>query len=250
MKQHDDDLHALAAAYALNALDVHERQAFITHLADCASCRTETDEFEATAARMAAAAAQEPPASLKRQVMAGVDHARQLPPRLTGAGAPATIWTVLRRRAAPLAVAASMAAAVSFAGVAAWQHQEGRESVRRAAQSEQRLDEVSALLAAPDARPVHARAGNGAVTTVVSSKRLNKAAFTAAGLPAPAPGKTYQLWLDHDGTMRPAGLIHRDGTVILDGDTVGASAVGLTLEPAGGSPRPTTAPLLLLRLPA
>lgn len=42
--------------------------------------------------------------------------------------------------------------------------------------------------------------------------------------------------------MRPAGFIGQDGTVLIDGDTAGAGAVGLTLEPAGGSPQPTTTP--------
>ncbi|MFG6294645.1 anti-sigma factor, partial [Streptomyces rochei] len=78
----------------------------------------------------------------------------------------------------------------------------------------------------------------------------NKGVFTAANLPAPGAGKTYQLWLDHDGTMRPAGLVDHDGTVILTGNPADAGAVGLTLEPAGGSPQPTTDPLLLMSLPA
>ncbi|MGW7332784.1 anti-sigma factor domain-containing protein [Streptomyces sp. NPDC054840] len=69
------------------------------------------------------------------------------------------------------------------------------------------------------------------------------------GTDATHPGTTYQLWLDHDGTMGPAGFIHQDGTVLIDGDTADAAALGLTLEPAGGSPRPTTAPLLLMDLP-
>nr|WP_329390445.1 hypothetical protein [Streptomyces sp. NBC_01351] len=36
----------------------------------------------------------------------------------------------------------------------------------------------------------------------------------------------------------------------MQGDPGRARAVGLTLEPAGGSARPTTAPLMLLALPA
>ncbi|MFE6712732.1 anti-sigma factor [Streptomyces sp. NPDC057695] len=58
------------------------------------------------------------------------------------------------------------------------------------------------------------------------------------------------MWLDHNGTTRPAGLIEHDGTVILAGNPADAGAVGVTLEPAGGSARPTTDPLLLMTLPA
>ncbi|MFF8835770.1 anti-sigma factor [Streptomyces sp. NPDC015130] len=118
------------------------------------------------------------------------------------------------------------------------------------AQDPPQLDDVSTVLAAPDARTAHGRATNGALTTVVSSDRQNQAVFTATGLPTPAQGKTYQLWLDQDGTMQPAGFIHSDGTVPLHGDPADATAVGRTLEPTGGSPQPTTTPLLLMALPA
>lgn len=149
----------------------------------------------------------------------------------------------------PWALAASVAAAV-LGGVAVWQTQSGQDLEQQARQAQQQLDAVSAVLAAPDARTVHGKAANGALTTVVSSDQQNQAVFTAANLPAPGVGKTYQLWLDHEGTMRPAGLMQHDGTVILAGNPADAGAVGLTLEPAGGSPEPTTAPLLLMAMPA
>ncbi|MFE5624335.1 anti-sigma factor [Streptomyces virginiae] len=249
MKQHHSDVHTLAAAYALNALEPAERKAFTDHLPQCQACREEVAEFKATAARLADAAAQYPPAAMKHHVMAAVDGVRQLPPRVPDTAPTATIGSALRRRAVPLALAASVVAAASFAGLAAWQNQKSEQYQQRATQAEQRLDDVSTVLAAPDARTAHGRASNGAATTVVASERQNRAVFTASGLPAPAPGKTYQLWLDHDGTMRPAGFIRQDGTVLIDGDTADAGAVGLTLEPAGGSRRPTSAPLLLMALP-
>ncbi|MEE1815855.1 anti-sigma factor [Streptomyces sp. SP18ES09] len=250
MNQHHADLHTLAAAYALDALDPAERDAFVAHLAHCEDCRWDVAEFEATAARLAGAAAQDPPPALKQLTLTAIDGVRQLPPEVPAPGSTPRITRTLRRKAVPLALAASVAAAVAFGGLAAWQYQENQDARQQAAQAEQQLDSVSAVLAAPDARAVHGRATNGAVTTVVSSDRQNRAVFTATGLPAPEPGKTYQLWLDHDGTMRPAGFIHSDGTVALDGDPADASAVGLTLEPVAGSARPTTTPLLLLGLPA
>ncbi|MER6316862.1 anti-sigma factor [Streptomyces sp. NPDC001581] len=249
MKHHATDVHDLAAAYALNALDTDEREEFAAHLPGCETCRQDAADFEATAARLAAAAAQAPPTAMKQWTMATVDSVRQLPPRVP-ATSPVSFRGLLRRKAVPLALAASLAAAASFAGLAAWQNQENRELEQQARQSERRLDDVSTVLAAPDARTVHGRAGNGALTTVVASARQNKAVFTATGLPAPATGTTYQLWLDHDGTMSPAGFIRQDGTVLLDGNTADARAVGLTLEPAGGSPQPTTTPLLLMALRA
>ncbi|MFI5666149.1 anti-sigma factor domain-containing protein [Streptomyces sp. NPDC051704] len=249
MNQHASDAHGLAAPYALDALDPGERAQYAAHLAACEACRQDVADFRATAARLAASVSLAAPVPMKERTLAAVDHVRQLPP-LVPAPAPVPLRGVLRRKALPIALAASLAAAASFAGLAAWQHQEKQQLEQRARQSEQRLDAVSGVLAAPDARTVHGRAGNGALTSVVASDLQNKAVFTASGLPAPPAGKTYQLWLDHDGTMRPAGFIRQDGTVLLDGDTADAAAVGLSLEPAGGSPQPTTAPLLLMALPA
>ncbi|MFJ3174303.1 anti-sigma factor domain-containing protein [Streptomyces roseus] len=249
MTHHASDTHTLAAAYALDALDHDERQAFEDHLRTCEACREETAEFKATSARLAAAVAQQPPAQAKAQVMAAIDAVRQLPPHVPPAAAARARGGWLQRRAVPLALAASIAAA-ALGGVAVWQTHNGQELKQDARQAQQQLDAVSAVLAAPDARTVHGRAANGALTTVVASDRQNKAIFTASNLPAPAAGKTYQLWLSHDGTMRPAGLIDHDGTVVLTGTPAGAAAVGLTLEPAGGSPEPSTNPLLLMTLPA
>ncbi|WP_282697886.1 anti-sigma factor [Streptomyces sp. CC208A] len=249
MKHHATDAHTLVAAYALGALDDAERKDFDAHLRACEACRQEAAEFQATTARLAAAVAQPPPAAAKAQVMAAIDEVRQLPPRIPAPSAAPVLGGILRRRAVPLALAASVAAA-ALGGVAIRQTQNGQDLEQQARQAQQQLDAVSAVLAAPDARTVHGKAANGALTTVVSSEQQNRAVFTAANLPAPGSGKTYQLWLDHDGTMRPAGLIDHDGTVLLTGNPADAGAVGLTLEPAGGSPQPTTDPLLLMTLPA
>ncbi|GAA2266017.1 anti-sigma factor [Streptomyces amakusaensis] len=249
MKHHATDAHTLAAAYALGALDDAERGEFEAHLQVCEACRQEAAEFAATAARLAAAVSHTPPAAAKAQAMAAIEGVRQMPPRIPASSTAPALGGFLRRRAASLALAASVAA-VALGGVAVWQTLHGQDLEQQARQSRQQLDAVTGILAAPDARTVHGKASNGALTTVVTSERQNKAVFATTALPAPGAGKTYQLWLDHDGTMRPAGLIDHDGTVILTGNPADAGAVGLSLEPAGGSPHPTTEPLLLMTLPA
>ncbi|MFJ6479543.1 MULTISPECIES: anti-sigma factor [unclassified Streptomyces] len=249
MNQHHTDLHALAAAYALNAVDPAEREAFSRHLQHCAECRQEVAEFEATAARLAVAVARAPSAAMKQRTLSAIDGVRQLPPRVPAPAAAHRSGGGLLRKAGPFALVACLAAA-SFASLAAWQHEQGEQSAQRALQAEERLDAVSSVLAAPDARTSQGKAANGALMTFVSSDRRNMAVVTATGLPSPAPGTTYQLWLDVDGSMRPAGFLHGDGTVPVKGDPAAATAVGLTVEPAGGSSRPTTDPLLLMALPA
>ena len=49
----NQDLHELTAAYALDALDADNRQAFETHLRECERCRAELGELADTVGALA-----------------------------------------------------------------------------------------------------------------------------------------------------------------------------------------------------
>lgn len=138
-------------------------------------------------------------------------------------------------------------------GVALWQHQEAQDAREAAQRSQRQAEELASVLAAPDARAHTAKLPDGARGTVVVSRDRNKAAFLTSGLPRPPEGKVYQLWFNDAGTMRPAGLMDPAATnnaVLMDGPVNAASGMGITIEPAGGSPEPTSGPLALVNLPA
>ncbi|MFI6938501.1 anti-sigma factor [Streptomyces sp. NPDC050418] len=67
-------------------------------------------------------------------------------------------------------------------------------------------------------------------------------------------GRVDQMWFADGASMRSAGLLSGEGVervvLLLDGRIGGATAVGITVEPAGGSTRPTTEPPGLMDLPA
>jgi anti-sigma-K factor RskA len=65
-------IHALAGAYALDALDTAERDRFERHLTGCASCTEQVRGFSATAAALAMAVAVKPPPGLKGRVLAEI----------------------------------------------------------------------------------------------------------------------------------------------------------------------------------
>jgi anti-sigma-K factor RskA len=65
-------VHALAGAYALDALEAAERDRFERHLRDCRSCTGDVRGFSATAAAMGMAAAAGPPPELRQRVLAVV----------------------------------------------------------------------------------------------------------------------------------------------------------------------------------
>ncbi|MGA4845803.1 anti-sigma factor [Streptomyces sp. G5(2025)] len=253
------DLHTLTGAYAANALDDAERARFEEHLALCPPCAQEVRELTATVARLATAAAVAPRRAMKDEVLARIATVRQDVPH----GEPdASTGTKPRRArgardASRWALAACLAAAVAFGGTAVWQHQraqDAREQARQAQeQAGQRSQELAEVLAAPDARSRTGTFEGGARGTVVVSKRLDKAVFVAGDMARPPRGKVYQLWFDDGEAMRPAGLMdpaRPTEAVLMRGEVGDARGMGITVEPAGGSARPTSAPVALMPFPA
>ncbi|WBB79441.1 anti-sigma factor [Micromonospora sp. WMMD882] len=243
------DIHALAGAYVLHALDDVERAAFRRHLADCGTCATEVAELREAAARLADPTWSVPPPRLRDEVLAAVRRTPQerpgraaRPGRAGGAGR----W---RRRVA-LAVAAG--ALVAGGGAVTWTVQEQRVRHERAtvtALTAER-DRIRAVLTAPDA-VVRTRVlpGGGRVSVVISST-LDRGVVTLGGLPRPAGDRTYQLWLFTGTTPGSAGVLPAGadaGTVLVAG-VRDRTLFGVTEEPAGGSARPTTPPLTVMSL--
>ncbi|WP_084104436.1 anti-sigma factor [Demequina sp. NBRC 110056] len=77
------DIHALAAPYAVDALDPAEREAFERHLPGCEECLAEVAGFTAATASLADAEATAPPSSLRASVLSEIARTAQLPPVVT-----------------------------------------------------------------------------------------------------------------------------------------------------------------------
>ncbi|MFJ5829490.1 anti-sigma factor domain-containing protein [Streptomyces sp. NPDC093089] len=247
-----EDPHLGAAAYVLHALPPAEEAAFENHLAGCETCRQDVAEFKQTAARLASAEAAPVPEGLRARVMEQVSHTPQ--DRLRHAARPrggSRGGTGLR-----LALAASIVAAAVLGALAALEHTDAEEARARAAQAQEQARTAGGtfadILTAPDAT-VHAGGlSDGAKAAVVVSREQARAAFTARDLPTLPSGKAYELWYaDKAGDLRPAGLLDDTGdraTRILEGPLGNAVAVGITVEPAGGSAQPTTEPLGIISI--
>ncbi|MEU3991865.1 anti-sigma factor domain-containing protein [Streptomyces platensis] len=244
------DLHTLTGAYALGALSEQESAEFTRHLAQCPACTQEVRELQETAARLALAVAEVPPAGLRTRVMAALPEVRQLPPR----GRHATVVPLrrgMRHRLPYLAAAACLVVAALAGGLAVNAQNEADEQRDRTARAEQQAAAVSALMTAPDATFHTTALKGGGSGTVVASKRRGQTAFLYHGLPALSGQRVYELWYSRNGAMEPAGLVQTgssSGAMLLTGGPQGADGVGVTAEPSGGSSRPTTAPLAVLRL--
>lgn len=225
------DVHALTGPYALGALPELERREFERHLADCQSCQAEVAELRETATRLAAPVAAEPPAELRRRVLAATASTRQLPP--DSAERPATSRRTGLSRRSVLAIAAGGVVVAGTGGLAI-------DRYREAAQLRRESDELAALLTEPDALLRRGPVAGGGRATVVTSVRRDAAVVLLEGMPAPPDRRTYQLWFLEDGGARSLGLAGADrASTTVRGGIARANAFGLTVEPDGGSTQPT-----------
>jgi anti-sigma-K factor RskA len=243
------DLHSLSGAYALDALEPGaERDRFTRHLNRCPSCASEVRGFREVATAMAFAATTEPPPGLRDQVLAAAARTRQLPPeirtharqRRTGTRVPWVPWL------SGVVATASVVVAVLF-GLAQAHTQDELDQVRAENQA------ISLLLSAPKAKLLTYPVTHGGTATVVLAADRHELAVVTTGLPALPAGKVYQLWLIGKPAITSAGLLPpaTDGRTppVLATGVVKGDALGLTVEPAGGSAQPTTKPILALPLP-
>jgi anti-sigma-K factor RskA len=245
--------HTLAGAYALDALSEPDRVRFERHLQECDACRLEARGLRDAASRLSAAAAVAPPPRLRDRVLAAAALTRQQPPVTGDAAGPGGLGVgrgAIRLQAPRLAVAVvggCMLVALVLGGLfVSTQH--------RLHQEQAHSGQIAAVLNAPDATMMIAQGKAGGTATVVMSHRDRALVLTTARLPALPTGMRYQVWLMGRGKARPAGMLpepHQGMTapVVVSGVTAG-DMVGLSMEPAGGSPQPTSAPVLTLALPS
>ncbi|WP_432105224.1 anti-sigma factor [Streptomyces sp. bgisy091] len=268
------DPHESSAAYVLHALPEEERRTFEEHLAGCEQCQEEVAELRATTALLGRATAEQPPGALRDRVLSQVAATPQeTRPRAEApgprAGEPGSDTRTKARRRGPartlrLALAASVAVALVCLGLAGWQWREASDAKDHAHQVEAAAEKhvrqveadanraetqqrnVTRVLTAPDVRLQTQTLSDGATASVTFSRSEDSATLAVSGLPALPEGRTYAAWFMEDGTPVPAGLLTGNPerrVTLLKGTLDNASAVALSVEPAGGSPQPTTTPL-------
>ncbi len=254
------DLHHLSGAYAVDALDTDERSSFEQHLAVCRACRSEVAELSHAAQTLGALSETAPPPSLRASVLAGIAQVRPLPPPVaedeedgpdllstppaaagegaaTGEGA--RVIPLFRRTSTWFAAAA--AAVLLAVGGVVWSPW---------ASDQPQLTALQQVEQASDAASVTSHKGE-VTATLAYSRTLDRSAIAVTGMPPAPTGKTYQLWyVGSDEVARSAGFLapagDGHGEAVLDGSLTGAAAVGVTVEPAGGSAAPTTAPIMVM----
>ncbi len=223
-----EQVEELAGAYALGALPPGEKADVERHLASC-DRHPEMRELQAVAASLASAAPPlRPSAALRSRLMAAVRAESTAVPLAEPAmqEPPGILARLFSPRVAPYSLAAGLAVIVM--ALVGWNLY---------------------LQMSDNGNAAVVRTISAGVTTgrIVYLPDEHIAIMTMDGLADPPADRAYQAWSLTGGQARSLGVLPapRDGHIdaVLSGDLAGADRIAVTVEPAGGSDQPTSAPL-------
>lgn len=229
-----DSIQETIPSFVIGALDDHEARAVREHVCRCESCADDLASYELVPDALNIAVDEAPlPAGFTTRLVERATPVRALP-----SVSPRRRWIPARLPWA--VVAASLILSLTLGG-RAWQ-----------------LDRQLAAVQAGDGRAADLMADpkvvdlaldpspNAAYGRIYVSPEWDACVLIVSNLPALKDGQVYQVWLNGSrhrvsgGTFRPVAegstLMYVKPPAGLDG----YNSVGVTIEPAGGSPAPTT----------
>jgi anti-sigma-K factor RskA len=224
----------LKDAFVLGALPEEERREFEEYLAEHPERQAEIDELGAVAGLLALSPQeQEPPPELRRSIMAVVEAEAERP--RAGSGL-ARMREFLGVRTLALG-----AAALLVIGLFSWNMflQAQIQDLQSRAPQDGRLVALEGSGAARQAR----------VEVMILDN--DRAVLMAEDMPPVPEDKTFQIWVIENDVPKPGGLFEpREEWVVTNVEIPldGADTIAITVEPEGGSPQPTTEPMLAARL--
>jgi Anti-sigma-K factor rskA len=234
-----DDMFEL---YSLGLLEGAEKNELEAHLGrNCPTCLSNyKSALELNSVLLSLTPDVEPPARLKRRVMASVGVE------------PKSWWGW-----ASLVAAAGMLVVTLWIGNQERQRTadlaQAREAIAGMSSEREQLQQALRMLDQPETRQVTFGKDQPAPPrgNVFIHARLG-VMLIASNLPKLAPGKTYQMWLvPKEGAPKPAGLFQssdrQSAMHFLAGpvDSAALAAVAVSVEPEAGSSAPTTTPLIV-----
>jgi anti-sigma-K factor RskA len=226
--------HEDAGAYVLGALGEADRDAYVEHLRGCEICQREVAELEVAAQALPLAAPQlEPPPELRRRILAVVREEAAAAAAPSPKERPKVPWWRRPIVALGPVPATVLACALLALGIGA-----GVLLTR-----EHGVTTTAAQVSLPGAPSAKAE-----LVHEDGDTRLRLRNF-----PAPAGDRVYEVWLQRGRRAPvPAGTLFRPGPdgradVRVGGDLKerGVARVLVSREPPGGSPAPTSAPVVV-----
>lgn len=233
----------LKDAYVLGALPEEERLSFEEYLAAHPERQAEIDELGAVAGLLAfSPEEQEPSPELRSRVM-GVVEAEAAPHRVRDRSTLARVGDFLSVRNLALGLAALLVVGLLAWNVALQGQVEDLQGQVQDARDQQ-------LQQSPTIELEGSWADQGADAEVASIHE-NKVILVASDMPSVPENRTCQIWVISNDVPKPSGLFQPDGNMTaapITHSITKADVIAVTVEPAGGSKKPTSDPVLIAEL--
>jgi anti-sigma-K factor RskA len=229
----------LKGAFVLGALPDEERRDFEEYLASHPERQAEIEELGTVAGLLALSPEEhDPPPELRRRIM-GVVEAEAGRPRVESRS-----WFARWRESLGVrGLALGAAVAMLVIGLFSWnlilqgeiQDLQGRVQSLQSQPQEPQMVELRG-----------AGTEQGARAEVVTLEG-DRAVLVVEDMPPIPEGKTYQIWVIEGDVPKPSGLFEpkQDSVAaVVEHPVGGGDVIAVTVEPEGGSPQPTTEPML------
>jgi hypothetical protein len=222
------------AAYVLRALEENEARAHGAHLAECPICRAEVAELQLSADVLALGVPRvAAPQGLRARIV-GAAYAEAEPPVAAGREDRRVASAGARRGSIPRLLVPALGGLLAvgvglLVGALAFK-----------AGASEKTEVIRAVVVAPG---YHATADLRKVGSHLD--------LVVVGMPAPPPGRIYEVWLEHGAAApEPTDALFSvtkagSGSVGVPGNLHGVSKVLVTNEPLGGSLKPTRTPVIV-----
>jgi anti-sigma-K factor RskA len=251
------DLMALIPAYAIGATDRDETVFVERNLDACPEARQALDDFRELADQLRAEAPPvAPPPALEAKIMAAARMAKPLPaapvvpavvarPKTRTSG-----WPLVAGLAAAVALIVFAVSSVYWSGRVNGLNELNTALARRLAENQSALSIVSAS-GGQSLGLADAASGELSSVRLFFVPQTGESVLLADGLNPLPQDRTYQVWLLQDGQPVSVGVFGVDETGRGDllftapQSMTAFDIIAITEEPAGGSPQPTSNPLLV-----
>ena len=242
----------LLPAYALDCLDEEDSILVSEHLVVCEQCRTELQSFQSVVDQLAFVAPEATPSDDLRDRIMGSLPLESPATQLKNQKSRVSWWKKLGfvlKRTAPAWGLVCLVCAIGL-GMSSWNFWQQLHPQPPPEMGEHdhmaQMFEVVKLGCTPEAPD--------AAGELMISKDGHFALLVVVGLPAPEPGRMYQLWAVRNGQRASGGMFtvtsngYGSMTISIPQELIGYSQFDVTIEPSHGSSIPTGPRVLETRI--